>query len=135
MSTANDEIEENCIIPTPRDPSAFQELARLLTGRLILPTDAAYEDVRRLWNGRIQTRPTALVRCATVQDVMHTVRWARSHGTLLSVRGGGHDVAGRALCEDGVVIDCSAIGEVSEIGDGRQSVLDAPPWTGYEPMP
>jgi FAD/FMN-containing dehydrogenase len=99
--------------PTRRDPSAFRELATLLTGQLILPTDAAYEDVRRLWNGRVQTRPAALVRCATVQDVMQTVLWARSHGTLLSVRGGGHDFAGRALCEDGVVIDCSAMRAVT----------------------
>jgi FAD/FMN-containing dehydrogenase len=101
------------MIPTRRDPSAFQELVLLLTGQLVLPKDTAYEEVCRLWNGRVQTRPAALVRCATVQDVMHTVLWARSHGIALSVRGGGHDFAGRALCEDGVVIDCSAMRAVT----------------------
>jgi FAD/FMN-containing dehydrogenase len=85
----------------------FNELASQLTGHLVLPEDAAYDQARRLWNGRVDKRPAALARCANAQDVVHTVRWARSHGLPLSVRGGGHDFAGRALCDDGVVIDCS----------------------------
>ena len=48
-----------------------------------------------------------IVRCGNAQDVVYTIRWARSHGRALAVRGGGHDYAGRAPCEDGVVIDCS----------------------------
>ena len=93
--------------------SVFRDLLALLTGQLVLPEDASYEQVRQLWNGGIHTRPAAIVRCANTQDVVHTVRWARSHGRALSVRGGGHDVAGRALCEDGVVIDLSQMPAVS----------------------
>ncbi len=93
--------------------SAFKDLAALLTGQLVLPQDATYEPVRQLWNGGAHTRPAAIVRCATAQDVVHTVRWARSHGRALSVRGGGHDFAGRALCADGVVIDCTPMRAVT----------------------
>src|SRR5262249_35606422 len=81
--------------------------------QLVLPEDATYERVRQLWNGGVRTRPAAIVRCANAQDVVHTVRWARSRGLALSVRGGGHDFAGRALCEDGVVIDCSQMRAVA----------------------
>jgi hypothetical protein len=93
--------------------SVFKDLLSLLTGQLVLPENASYEQVRQLWNGEIHTRPAAIVRCANAQDVVHTVRWARSHGRALSVRGGGHDVAGRALCEDGIVIDLSQMPAVS----------------------
>lgn len=93
--------------------SVFKDLASLLTGQFVFPEDAAYEQVRQLWNGGIQTRPAAIVRCANAQDVAHTIRWARAHGLALSVRGGGHDYAGRALCEGGVVIDCSPMRAVT----------------------
>lgn len=92
---------------------AFKDLASLLTGQLVLPDDAAYDQMRQLWNGKVSKRPAALVRCANVQDVIHTVRWARSNGLPLSVRAGGHDFAGRALCDDGIVIDCSQMRAVS----------------------
>ena len=87
--------------------SFFEDLAEQLTGQLIVPEDAAYEQARSLWNGGVTTHPAALVRCANTQDIIHAVRWARSHGLPLSVRGGGHDFAGRALREGGLVIDCS----------------------------
>src|SRR5258707_7351181 len=93
--------------------SVFKDLASRLTGQLVLPEDATYEQVRQLWNGGIQTRPAAIVRCANAQDVAHTISWARAHGLALSVRGGGHDYAGRALCEGGVVIDCSPMRAVA----------------------
>src|SRR5262249_58173155 len=82
-------------------------LKSLLTGQLILPSDAAYDPARQLWNGKVDKRPAALVRPANAQDVVHTVRWARARGFALSVRAGGHDYAGRALCDDSLVIDRS----------------------------
>jgi len=91
----------------------FRKLEALLTGQLILPEDAAYDQARQIWNGKVNKRPAALVQCANVQDVVHVVRWARSNGLVLSVRGGGHDFAGRALCDDGMVIDCSPMRGVS----------------------
>ncbi|MEH2078503.1 MAG: hypothetical protein V7K89_00345 [Nostoc sp.] len=62
----------------------FNELAAVLRGgQLLFPDDAAYEQVRQLWNGRVKTRPAAIARCLTVQDVIHTIRWTRAHGLPL----------------------------------------------------
>ena len=91
----------------------FNELAAPLTGELLLPENAAYEQVRPLWNGKVKTQPAAIVRCLTVQDVIHTVRWTRAHELPLSVRGGGNDFAGRALVENGVTIDLSQMRTVT----------------------
>jgi FAD/FMN-containing dehydrogenase len=92
--------------------AVFKDLNPLLTGQLILPQDEAYHQARQIWNGRVNKQPAALVRCADAQDVIHTVRWTRSHGLELSVLGGGHDFAGRALCDHGIVIDCSRMNNV-----------------------
>jgi FAD/FMN-containing dehydrogenase len=97
----------------------FKNLTALLTGELLLPDDAAYEQVRHLWNGNVKTQPDAIVRCVTVQDVIHTVRWIRAHELPLSVRGGGHDFAGRALSEHGVTIDLSQMRAVTIDPDAR----------------
>lgn len=77
--------EESMTTSHRESKSFFKDLAALLTGHLIVPEDAAYEQVSRLWNGRVTTRPAALVPCADIQDVIHAVRWARSHGLALSV--------------------------------------------------
>ena len=91
----------------------FRGLAASLTGNLVLPQDNAYDETRQLWNQRVDKRPAALVRCASVEDVIHAVRWTASHGLPLSVRAGGHDFGGRSLCDGGVVIDCSQMRAVS----------------------
>jgi FAD/FMN-containing dehydrogenase len=100
---------------TYRQSSAlFNDLAALLTGgQLLLPEDAAYEPARQLWNGKVKPRPAAIARCLSVQDVIHTVRWIRTHGLPLSVRVAGHDIFGRSLPEDGVVIDLSQMRAVN----------------------
>ncbi|GHO97835.1 6-hydroxy-D-nicotine oxidase [Reticulibacter mediterranei] len=95
------------------DHAFFKDLAALLTGQIIIPEDETYEQVRQIWNGGVTTRPAAFVRCANTQDVIHALRWVRSYGFPLSVRGGGHDFAGRALREHGIVIDCSPMREVT----------------------
>ncbi|MDB5745124.1 MAG: linked oxidase domain protein [Polaromonas sp.] len=78
-----------------------------IQGEVILPDDAAYEKARQVWNAMIDKRPAAMVRCATTQDVVHAVNFARDHAFTLAVRGGGHNIAGSALCDDGIVIDLS----------------------------
>ncbi len=105
---------------TRRDTSAFfKDLTSLLTGQLVLPEDAAYDQARQIWSGKVNKHPAPFVRCANAQDVIHAVRWARSHWLALSVRGGGNDYAGRALCEDGVVIDCSQMRAVTIDAEAR----------------
>ena len=69
----------------------------------------AYESARRVWNGLIDRRPAVIARCAGTADVVEAVRVARTHRPVVSIRGGGHQVAGSAVCDDGLVIDLSAM--------------------------
>jgi FAD/FMN-containing dehydrogenase len=84
-------------------------LAERLAGEVIAPGHPEYETARRLWNGMIDKRPTAIARCADADDVATAVRFAVEHELPLSVRGGGHNVAGTAIVADGLVIDLSAM--------------------------
>lgn len=88
-------------------------VAPVLTGRLILPEETAYDQARQIWNAKVNKFPAALARCANVEDIVQTVRWARSNGMPLSVLGGGHDFAGRALRQGGIVVDLSLMRGVS----------------------
>ncbi len=86
--------------------SAFQSG---FAGPTIRPGDARYEDARRIWNASIDKRPGLIARCTGTADVVAAVNFARSQDLLVAVRGGGHNVAGRALCDNGIVIDLSAM--------------------------
>jgi FAD/FMN-containing dehydrogenase len=92
--------------------SDLRQLASRLEGRLISPHDAEYETARRIWNGMIDRRPLAIARCATPDDVAAAIQFAISHSLPLAVRGGGHNVAGNALCDDGLVIDLSPMKKI-----------------------
>jgi FAD/FMN-containing dehydrogenase len=81
-------------------------------GSLLTPTDAGYHQSRRIWNGMIDRRPALIVRCLTPADVRTAVKLARSERMPISVRGGGHSVAGTAVCDDGLMIDLSAMKNV-----------------------
>ncbi len=84
-----------------------------------MPGDAGYDEVRAVWNGTIDRHPTVIARCATVDDVVATVDVARRHRLPIAVRGGGHNVAGLASCDDGVVVDLSPMKEVRVDPDRR----------------
>lgn len=86
---------------------ATAELARRFSGRLLLPSDQEYEDARRVYNGLIDKRPALIARCASVSDAAAAIAFAQERGLEVSVRGGGHGVAGRAVTEGGVMIDVS----------------------------
>jgi hypothetical protein len=89
------------------DRDAVDKFARAFRGELIQPEDADYDQARRVWNGLIDKRPALIARCSEAADVIAAVHFAREHDVLLSVRSGGHNVAGKALCDDGLVIDLS----------------------------
>jgi FAD/FMN-containing dehydrogenase len=76
-------------------------------GEILLPSDSAYESARQIWNAMIDKRPAIIARCATSSDVVRGINFARDNGLVLAVRGGGHNIAGNALCDDGLVIDLS----------------------------
>ena len=78
-------------------------------GRLIGAGQADYDTARAVWNGVIDRRPRAIARCIGTADVVAAVRFARDHDLEIAIRGGGHNVAGTAVCDDGIVIDLSAM--------------------------
>ncbi len=92
---------------TALDDAALADLARHFRGELIRPGDPQYDAVRRIWNGAIDRHPALVARCTGVADVQAAVRFARERDLLVAVRGGGHNVAGTAVCDGGVVIDLS----------------------------
>lgn len=83
-----------------------------IRGRVITAEDDAYVSVRKLWNGLIDKKPGVIVQCLGTADVMAAVKFAKDHGLRISVRGGGHNVAGSCLTDDGFVIDLSAMRSV-----------------------
>jgi FAD/FMN-containing dehydrogenase len=103
--------------PASAHPAAA--LAERLTGEVIAPDHATYEAARRVWNGMIDKRPAAIARCVDADDVATAVRFAAEYELPLSVRGGGHNVAGTAVVDDGVVIDLSAMRDVRIDASGR----------------
>jgi FAD/FMN-containing dehydrogenase len=94
---------------TTIDRAAIETLAANFAGELIQPYDPGYHAARQIWNGHVQRRPALIARCRGVADVMATVRFCREHDLPASLRGGGHAVAGHAICDGGVVIDLSAM--------------------------
>ncbi len=89
------------------DPALVDALKIDFGGQLVLPGDTAYEKARRIWNASIDKHPAMIARCSGVADIASAIAFARANDLPASVRGGGHNVAGRALCDNGVVIDLS----------------------------
>jgi FAD/FMN-containing dehydrogenase len=87
--------------------TSFDPLRAKLRGALIQPADADYESARKVYNGMIDKRPAAIVRCANVADVIEAVNFGRTNGLLIAIRGGGHNGGGLGTCDDGLVIDLS----------------------------
>src|ERR1700732_1855313 len=94
------------------EEAAVQGFADSLRGPLLRPGEAGYDEARKVWNGMIDRRPALIARCAGVADVMAAVRFARTHEMLVSVRGGGHNITGNAVCEGGLMIDLSPMKSV-----------------------
>ncbi len=98
--------------------AARQEL-HSFKGRLIGPHDADYEDARAVFNAMIDKRPGLIARCADAGDVAAVVGFARDHGLLLAVRGGGHNAGGLGICDDGLVIDLAGMRAVRVDAEAR----------------
>jgi len=92
---------------SPLPANKIEELKRQIQGEVLLPGEEAYESARQIWNATIDKRPGAIARCAGTPDVVQAVNFARDNGVLLAIRGGGHNIAGNALCDGGLVIDLS----------------------------
>ena len=86
-----------------------------------MPGDERYDAARVVWNRGVDKHPRLIARCAGVADIVAALRFARDHELLIAVRGGGHNVAGNALCDDGVVIDLSALKGIHIDGGARRA--------------
>ena len=102
----------------------IEELKGGFKGEILLPSDGAYESARKIWNAMIDKRPAVIARCASTSDVVRGVNFARDNGLLLAVRGGGHNIAGNAMCDDGLVIDLSKMKAARVDPAGRRVTIE-----------
>jgi len=106
--------------------SQVADLDRMMTGSVLRHGDDGYDESRTIWNAMIDRSPAFIARCETTADVKHAVDFARKHGLLLAVRGGGHNIAGNAVCDGGMMIDLSPMNfvrvdtqsKIAQVGPG-----------------
>lgn len=110
---------------TNLDPLELVQLKNTMKGKLILPSDTTYDETRKIWNAMIDRRPAFIAQCENADDVIATTRFANTHELLISVRGAGHNIAGRALENNVILIDLSQMREV--IVDPTNQVITAQP--------
>ncbi len=101
-----------------------ETLKNKVKGQIVLPGDPNYNEVREIWNAMIDRRPAVIVQCAEADDVPHAISYARENGLEISIRGGGHNIAGSALCDNGVVIDFSNMTTVSVDAQKRRAYVE-----------
>ncbi|RJS97062.1 FAD-binding oxidoreductase [Halococcus sp. IIIV-5B] len=98
--------------PTELSAETLEAFAEGFRGELLGPETAGYDEARQVWNGMVNKYPGVIARCTGVADVVAAVTVAREHDLVVAVRGGGHNVAGSALCDGGIVIDLSGMNGV-----------------------
>jgi len=104
------------------DSTKVENFRSQFRGEVILPGDASYDEQRKIWNGMFDKRPAIIARCITTNDVINSVNFARKNSLLVSVRGGGHNSAGNAVNDDGIVIDLSLMNNV-KVDSSNQTVI------------
>lgn len=104
--------------------SSIEALRGSVRGDVFLATDSGYDDARAVWNAMIDRHPAVIVRCKGTADVMDAVRFARDYKLPASIRGGAHNVAGHAVCDDGVMIDLSGMRAVHADPLGRRAWVE-----------
>src|SRR3954469_8541683 len=103
---------------------ALEGLRKGLHGSLCLPGEAGYDEARPLWNAMIDRKPAIVVRAADASDVVHAVQFAREHQLLLAVRAGGHNIAGKACCDGGLLLDVSPMKAVRVDAKARTAYVE-----------
>jgi FAD/FMN-containing dehydrogenase len=94
-------------------------------GDVLLPGGAGYDEARQIWNAMIDRKPALIARCASPENVVQAVRFARKHSMLVSIRGGGHNIAGNAVCDDGLMIDLSLMKRVHVDPTARRATVES----------
>jgi len=94
-------------------------------GPVFEPADAGYHEARQIWNAMIDRKPALIAQCHSVEDVVTAVNFGRDQSMLVSVKGGGHNIAGNAVCNDGLMIDLSQMKDV-EVDVEKQRAFVGP---------
>ena len=102
----------------------IENLKDKVKGQIVLPDDPNYNEVRKIWNAMIDRRPAVIVQCAEADDVPHAISYARDSGLEISIRGGGHNIAGSALCDNGVMIDFSNMKNIKVDAQKRRAYVE-----------
>ena len=124
----SDTVATRTRVLTDGSLASFRQIMR---GPVLTPADEEYGPARQIWNAMIDRRPCVIARCLDVADVRAAVLFAREHDLVLSIRGGGHNIAGLARCDGGLTIDCLLMKEVGV--DARSCTAVAQPgvtWAG-----
>ena len=101
-----------------------EELRGAIKGRVLATKDSGYEEARQVWNAMIDRRPAAIVQCVQADDVPPAISFARKNRLELSIRGGGHNIGGYALCDNGVTIDFSRMRKVRVDAEKRRAYVE-----------
>ena len=109
---------------TTQTSKAREELKDTIKGSVLVPDDPGYEEARQVWNAMIDRRPALIVQCGQADDVPPVIRFARKNGLELSIRGAGHNIAGNALCDNGVTIDFSRMKNVRVDAGKRRAYVE-----------
>ena len=103
---------------------AIRDLESRLSGDLLTAGDDGYDEARSIWNGMIDRRPALIARCRTGADIAAALNFAREHGLLVAVRGGGHNIAGNAVCDGGLMISLDALKRVDVDPEARTARVE-----------
>ncbi|HXF24716.1 MAG TPA: FAD-binding oxidoreductase, partial [Gemmatimonadaceae bacterium] len=108
---------------TQLQPATVDEFRTHLHGDVLLPDAEGYDASRQIWNAMIDRRPALIARCASTEDVVESVNFARTHNLLVAIRGGGHNIAGNAVCDGGIMIDLSGMKNVQVDAKGHRATV------------
>ncbi|MGH7938080.1 MAG: FAD-binding oxidoreductase, partial [Bryobacteraceae bacterium] len=106
------------------EKSITNEFKKNFRGDVVLPGDVHYDKVREIWNAMVDRKPALIARCKSAEDVVQAVNLGRGQELLVSVRGGGHNIAGNAVCDDGLMIDLSLMKKVTVDQNARRATVE-----------
>ena len=118
-------ISENITTSCTVTREEISELQKILGNKILLEGDSEYDIARKVWNGMIDRRPAVIIQCHSSDDVLQAMKFAKNYNLIVSVKGGGHNIAGNSVCEGGVMIDLSKMKEIIVDPEKRTAVAGA----------
>ncbi|RYE85488.1 MAG: FAD-binding oxidoreductase, partial [Methanosarcinales archaeon] len=109
MITENATAAGTAVLP------AANELESVFGGKVHIEGSPSYESLRKIWNGMIDRRPAIIAQCINNEDIKHAIEAAKKYKLVISVRAGGHNISGSAVCDDGIMIDLSLMKSVKVV--------------------